>query len=752
MPALTLITPNRRIRLPNGEFIYHGPIGNDRHHLVPVSGGQAVVVSDQDLVRCYADYGLTIGATRPNRHDASPPLGPDEDLDPLEKARAWFCRAFDRALTSLSTRKLDAFVREHAAKARAASITHMPSAGALRRALAARGEPHRRPTRVFRTLPRRPPGLKHFHPFVEAALKRMVAWYWSEEGRQKAEAHARLARIIEIMNRHGVYRFGADWIKLKTPSDETVRERINKAECRMTWETKYGARRARLRFAGTGEGLTATRVLEKVVIDATVADGWCAWRGETMLPLGRPTLYLAVDVYSRQVIAWFISFEPPSLYGVMALLKLIVTPNAADVWGKPNEVVVDNGWENVSPSFQEACASAGISVNWAPIATPEYKAIVERAFGTVNSLVFKKLLGGSVKFPGHVMSSLGLRPRETANITLEQMDDLLAYALRKVYPHRIHRGIARPPQLLWERGVQKGRYMVDDLPNLIAHFGQVEECTLRRSGVVTKDGMRFYDPDGVTALLDAMAKETPARERAKGSATVRVKVVVNPEDLNQCMVWDRVNKRPVFLRNLHTEFGKQVSSRWEYRQLRAFAKAENLAFKSDADRLRALNALRGMIEAMAPELRAAALKRRRKLLAAMSADAPEGSTVLIAKAPATHDGKAPTVADLPATPIAEVRVVDSVAKGVRRGGKAATEKQKRTIAAKRRAKASGAPSMETPIDAPPMPTTPVEASGGTTGVSKADAPSLAPTSTRGGPVDNDADAVRALSWRNKDDD
>ena len=176
MPALTLITPNRRIRLPNGEFIYQGPIGVDRHHLVSASDGQAIVVSNDDLVRCYGEYGLTIGARRPNRHDAAGPLGPDEALTPLERARAWFCRAFDRAPTSLSTRKLDAFVRAHAERARAEGVTHLPSAGALRRALAARGEPGHRPSRVFRTLPRRPPDLKHFHPFVEAALTRMVAW------------------------------------------------------------------------------------------------------------------------------------------------------------------------------------------------------------------------------------------------------------------------------------------------------------------------------------------------------------------------------------------------------------------------------------------------------------------------------------------------------------------------------------------------------------------------------------------------
>jgi putative transposase len=688
---MTIITLDRRVILPTGAFRYHGPIGHDRHHLISEANGEAIVLSDKELVDIYGRYGLKLGSRRnSNKYDEAGGLGPDEVLKPMEMARAWFCRAFDKAPTSLSTRALDAFVRRNADAAKKEGVTHLPSAGALRRAINARGEPGRRPSKAMRTLRGTVRRATHFPAFVEKVLERTVAWHWSVRGRKKGEAYARVVCLIKIANRFGPALFGGAWRPLPTPSKETVRFRINRAECRATWAAKFSDREAALRFEGSGEGLTASRILEKVVIDSTVADGWCVWRGETMMPLGRPTLYIAVDVYSRQVVNWFLTYEPPSLYGVMGLLKRIVTPNEEGVWGKPGEIIVDNTWEHVSPSFQDACDSAGINVRWAPIKTPEYKAIVERAFGTLNTMLFKKLLGGSVKFPAYIMSRLGLDPSKTANLTLERLEELLTQTIREVYAHRIHDGTKRPPQLLWERGLERGRHVIDDLPDLVANFGQVETCTLTRSGVKTRDGLRFFERDVVTRLLNALARDTAHRERRKGSATARVKVVVNPEDFSQCMVWDSRNRRPEYLHNVHSEFAKACSSRWEYRQLKAFADAENQAFESDEDRLKQLNSLREQIEAMAPELKAAALKRRRKLLAQMSNDAPSGAMILRAQAPASADGRNPVDADVPTLFAARVRKDDRLPKGVRRGGKKATEKQQRTMAARRQARSDSA--------------------------------------------------------------
>jgi len=640
----------------------------------------------------YAKRQVVIGTPRVgNRHDDD---SPDDVLSPIEKARRWYSTKFDKAPCRLSDKALSRFIVAHNDEAVVAGVAFVPSSGSLRRWVNERGEPNRRPTGAIRSKTGKVPRRARFPEFVERALDRLVAWYWAEEGRDKTEAYAQLAGVIKTANRLGRAKLGPAWVHLPTPSYETVRNRIRQAEDRTTWTAKYGGRRAKLRFAGTAPTLEASKILETVVIDATVVDGCCVWNEDTMLPLGRPTLYIAIDVRSRQVIAWLLTFEPPSLYGVMALLEKIVTPNADGVWGKPDEIVVDCGWEFVSPSWQEACESAGISVHWAPIRTPEYKAIVERMFRTINLLVFRKLLGGSVRFPPHLMSRFGLKPSETASITINKLDELLHYTLRIRYANRKHRGIGEAPQLVWEREALKRRQIVDDLPALLAHIGQSEVCTLTNEGVVTKDGLRFYDRKAVSRLLNDLSQETPVDPATQhGSATSRVKVVINPADISKAMVWNHRRRRPEWLENVQIRFAIECGSRWEYRMVKESMKKADQEFITEDLRLAHIRKLRAKIESASPDLKGNALARQRALLAARK-DKPEGDTVVFAKAPATWHGLATvdaTASDIPTTVAAKTRKDDGLPPaGVRRGGKKAIGKQKRTMAKKREAEAADA--------------------------------------------------------------
>ena len=52
------------------------------------------------------------------------------------------------------------------------------------------------------------------------------------------------------------------------------------------------------------------------------------------------------------------------------------------------------GMEFTSPSFQDALADIGTEVIWAPVKMPQFKAIGERFFGTLNTMLFHKLKGG----------------------------------------------------------------------------------------------------------------------------------------------------------------------------------------------------------------------------------------------------------------------------------------------------------------------------------------------------------------------
>lgn len=710
MSSRIKIPLNSRVELPIGFHRYLGLLGEDLMRFVDEVDGKDVFLKQDVFLDLYAKRQVVIGSNRQGKEhddDGSFMLAPGEVLSPIEKARRWYTKRFDKAPSRLSDKALRRFIMAHKGEAIASGVDFVPSTGSLRRWATNRGEPGRRPTGAIRTKTGKVPRRGRFPAFVTRALERATAWYWAEEGRDVTDAYARLAKWIKIANRFGSAMCGAAWEKLPTPSYETARQHIRRAENRTTWTAKYDGRRAKLAFAGVAPTLEASRILETVVIDATVVDGWCVWNEETMLPLGRPTLYIAVDVRSRMVVAWLLTFEPPSLYGVMSLLEKIVTPNEDGVWGKPDEIVVDCGWEFVSPSWQESCESAGISLHWAPIKTPEYKAVVERVFRTINLLVFRKLLGGSVRFPPHLMSRFGLNPSKTANITINQLDELLRYALRQRYAYRKHRGIGEAPQLVWEREVEKRRHIVDDLPALLAHIGQSEVCTLTNEGVVTKDGLRFYDRDAVTRLLDDLGQEAPVRSRRRhGSMTARVKVVVNPADISRAMVWNHRRRRPAWLENVQIRFAVECGSRWEYRMVKEHAKNADREFITEEQRLEHVRILRAKIESASPDLKGKALARQRALLAARK-DKPEGDAVIRTAAPATWHGKTPasdSASNIPTTVAAKTREGDGLPPaGVRRGGKKAVRKHKQTMARKREEKADFAPATmpaEPPVFAP----------------------------------------------------
>lgn len=682
--------PNTRITIPDGAFRYREAIGLG-YLFMSEEDGSSRFFPYAEIEGLYAAGKLQRHGTKPlNGHDRTGGLAPDQVLTPQEAARAHYCRLWDANPCSRSTRPLQAFINHHHPAAVKKGVTYKPSPGMVARALRSRGEMGRRPSGAMLTRTGKVPRASQLHPFVNQALDYVVAWFWAERAREYHEAHALLEHMVRLRNacfRTKKITGGHVWEPAEAPSKETTRIRIHEAECRRFYAAKFDERAAKLRFDGSVPTLEANYALDMIVIDSTVVDGFCVMREATATPLGRPTLYAAVDVRSRMTVAWHLSFEPPSLYGVMALMKRIVTPNPSGIWGRPKTVVLDNGWENVSPSFQEACESAGINLHWAPIKTPEYKAIVERNFRTLNGAVFHKLLGGSVPLPPHAMRLLGLDPQHDKCITLEDLEEQLEYVCRQRLAKRKQRGIGEVPQVVWDKDMRnRGREVVDDLPALVAHFGQVETLTLTRSGVVTKDGLRFSDRVAVTQLLDDLAKEVPVRERRKGSATAKVKVIVFPDDITQARVWNHHRREYVTLGNVHARFARECASRWEYRVVKGMVDEEAKEFDTEEARMARLLRARRLIEGASPTLRDKAAKRQRALLAGRKAK-PEGDLVMEGHAPASPDGREPII-EVP-TNIASVVATDDgqAVKGHQRGGKAAVEKARRTRARKKEEKA-----------------------------------------------------------------
>ena len=105
----------------------------------------------------------------------------------------------------------------------------------------------------------------------------------------------------------------------------------------------------------------------------------------------------------------------------------------------PETIVVDRGKIYLSETFTAACQSPGISVQPAPPRAPTAKGIVERTFGSLNTLLWQHL-------PGYTGSNILERGRDVeqhACYSVAQLQDLLDEWLVH-WHHRPHNGLRHP--------------------------------------------------------------------------------------------------------------------------------------------------------------------------------------------------------------------------------------------------------------------------------------------------------------------
>jgi hypothetical protein len=220
-------------------------------------------------------------------------------------------------------------------------------------------------------------------------------------------------------------------------------------------------------------------------------------------------------------------YEPPSIYSVMECIKranrpkLQITglskdyPVLAYIFGRFDEIVVDNGKEFSGNALEDAMADVGTTIRFAPIASPTYKAIVERFFGTLNQLLNTKLPGAV--FKTDLLREMGYDPSKDAILTIEQLEELIHEALA-TYHVSLHSGVGAPPAQLWQEDMHAhGIDVIDDDRVLDKTMGAVKHpCRVTTSGV-TLLGLQYHDERKVGELLeDLIGFECAARQSIVG--------------------------------------------------------------------------------------------------------------------------------------------------------------------------------------------------------------------------------------------
>ncbi|MGQ3043416.1 MAG: Mu transposase C-terminal domain-containing protein [Brevundimonas aurantiaca] len=574
-----------------------------------------------------------------------------DQMDRDARRRVFVLRGLDElGLVKRSETQISyAIARLWSEQADKAAQFQKPHPRTVMRWLEDRGEAGRRSLGQMVSMTGRVPRASRYPQILHRAADRYAVLYWTRMGWSQADAYAVFASRIHRLNR---WRERAGLQPLPMPSGEFFRSKIKKRDSRQAHAAKWGDKDAAARFKAVKGQLRASRFLAIGCMDSTSLDAIAAFDAVHMLPIGTPWLTAIIDVKTRCVVGFVLSFEPPSIYTVAECVKRAALPKKVyfdrkdesrgfdQIFGRFDHIIMDNGKEFSGITAEDGLTDLGTTFELAPIASPQHKAIVERFFRTLNTLVVHKLPGARLSIQRS--RELGYNPLATAILTIEEIEDLIWEALR-IYHLDVHTGTGFPPGLLWKRDAAAYGIPIYDDPSVLDKvLGVPMERQLSRSGILLNN-LAYHAPALVGPLLEDLVFSAPVREqRNSGSAVCRVKVKYNPANLGAVHVYN--HRRDVYVRLPCTEpdYAEGLSL-WQHEQVQASAREEGLKFSSQRERLEARARLVAKAERLMPD---AKQRQRRALVrmlrAPMVETAPSG-VVEIEYAASRHDGLAPII-------------------------------------------------------------------------------------------------------------
>ncbi len=349
--------------------------------------------------------------------------------------------------------------------------------------------------------------------------------------------------------------------QLGLPSRATLARRIEASQAFQEHQAQRRRNSARKTNAQYGQTPYPNLPLERVEIDHTRSD-LVVIDDRDDLPLGRLTLTYCMDTATRYPLGYYLGFEPPSYLTVMECLYHAIQPKAGVrqqygaehewlAYGIPATLVVDNGKEFIGHDLEDACLLLGIVLQYTPVQMPQFKAGVERMFGSLNTMFFHALPGTTFSNP---QERGGYDSADQACVYLSEVDKMLNIFLVDIYAERFHHGLNGIPARRWEEKVQTG--FAPALPpsaeELLILLGRTTTRVLHHYGI--EFACLRYNCDDLLAL----------RTRLKGQA---IKIKYHPADLSCLYVFDPFEQQYLHVPALDQEYTQGLSL-WKHRVIR----------------------------------------------------------------------------------------------------------------------------------------------------------------------------------------
>ena len=372
-------------------------------------------------------------------------------------------------------------------------------------------------------------------PRLQIEVQRIITdvinnYYLARERPSMKSTHRAISMRIQEEN-----EYREEGNELVTPSYLTVRANILKLPPDIVTKRHYGEHRSKVDFRAYKKGPEVSRILERVEADHTPLPLFVV-DDVDRLPLGRPTLTVILDYYSRAALGFYISFYDPSTLSFFQALKYAIFPknnvkklypeieNEWECFGIPELLIVDNGKEFHSEAFFDTCNGLGIPYQHAPPNHPWYKGAVERHFKMINT----KLLDN---IPGKTFHSIAAKdnydPAANAVVGFTKLVEIIHRFIIDIYNQSTQSELGTSPAKKWRESAKLfPPRLPRDLDRVNVELGMKKERVITKSGIVHK--WIQYNNDELGALRRKLPERT------------KVKYKINPNNIDAIHVLDPI--------------------------------------------------------------------------------------------------------------------------------------------------------------------------------------------------------------------
>lgn len=283
-------------------------------------------------------------------------------------------------------------------------------------------------------------------------------------------------------------------------------------------------------------------------VDSTVLDLYTVSSLNRNIIVGRPNLFLILDVYSHLIVGINLTLESFNAYiGVMGALinamsekqsycaryGVVIDKKEWDVSCVPSRIMADRG-ELLSGHIEGAISNIGILIqNTAPF-RGDQKGIVESSFKQIHAQI-KPFIEGYVENGVNKVQRGSDDYRLKANLTLDEVTKIIIKCIlfynnyhvlsSHVDEVTIEEGIPKIPSKIWEYGIKKKRGLLrildDDFIKL--NLLQISDATVKAKGVFFRK--LFY--------VSKLSLKDGWFEKARRSGSYKIKVSYDSRDLSQ---------------------------------------------------------------------------------------------------------------------------------------------------------------------------------------------------------------------------